>query len=89
METDSNLTEVAEQLSLEVVEAQMLQSILREWPLLGEWLLRELRLVEREAIEQLIKEEDNTFRGAIVASRRLRDRVMTLRRELLGEDNGE
>jgi hypothetical protein len=67
----------------------MLQSILREWPLLGEWLLRELRLVEREAIEQLIKGEDSTHRGAIVASRRLRDRVMTIRRELLGEDNGE
>jgi hypothetical protein len=84
-----DLTQVAQELSLEVVEAQMLQSVLREWPLLGEWLLRELRRVEREAIEALIKNEDTSCRGAIVASRRLRDRVMAIRRGLLGEDMGE
>ena len=75
----------AEELGLEPVELQMLQEVLREYPLLVEWLLKEWRQEERRQVEMLIKEDSDLYRGQIKAYRACRDRMLTLRREILDE----
>jgi hypothetical protein len=77
----------AEELQLEQVELQMLEEVLREYPLLVEWLLKEWRAQERQLVEHLIKEDSDVVRGQVKAYRACRDRIMTLKREVLGERN--
>lgn len=79
----------AEELDLSPVELEMLQILLREWPLLGEWLLREFKIREKQAIESLIRDEDrdNYHRGYIMAYRDMRERMMSLREEILGSED--
>ena len=79
----------AEELGLEQVECRMLEEVLKEYPLLMEWLLKEWRIVERQLVEQLIKDNSDLVRGQIKAYRACRDRMMVLRREILGERNDE
>ena len=78
-----------EELQLEPVELPMLEEVLREYPLLVEWLLKEWRAEERVLVEALIKDNSDLVRGQIKAYRACRDRIMTLRREVLGERNDE
>lgn len=79
----------AKELQLEEVECRMLEEVLREYPLLVEWLLKEWRVQERQLVEHLIKEDSDQVRGQVKAYRSMRDRMMTLRREILEERNEE
>lgn len=79
----------AEELDLAPVELEMLEVLLREWPLLGEWLLREFKVREKQAIESLIRDEErgNFYRGCVDAYRQMRERFMSLREEILGTED--
>lgn len=85
-QTDSKL--VADRLELAEVEVEMFRAVLGEWPLLGEWFLRQLRERERVAIEGLVAGVDvDVERGRIKALRSLRDMWLTLKGEVTGGED--
>lgn len=75
-EATLRLEDQAEELNLELMEWQLLKEALKEHSIVQVWLNKELKNLETDTMEKLLKtrEENDLFKGKILAARFLRNR---------------